>query len=856
MTFHTTRHLLTLTLCVLAGWGSQARAIDPHLNDIQPRGAQRGTDASVTFIGANINDAPEVLAYYPGITITSTEVLNKDQIKVGLKIAPDCRLGEHAFRVRTGGGVSELRTFWVGALPSADEKEPNSDFEAPQPITLNTTVHGIITNEDVDYFVVECKKGQRLSAEIEGMRLGNTFFDPYVAILDSRRFEIAAGDDSPTGLQDGGCSLVIPADGKYIVMVRESSYGGSGASYYRLHVGTFPRPTAMIPAGGKAGEEIEVRFIGDPAGEIKQKIKLPAAGDDLFRAHCETADGIHPTGFKFQVSAVDHVIEQSNANSPATAMAGTAPGAFNGIISAAGETDYMKFTATKGQVFDVHCYARRLGSPLDSVMYIGLSNGMAPANTIAGADDAVGPDSFFRFTAPQDGEYFIWVHDHLRKGGPDYFYRVELTPPQALTSTSIPKVNGNNVADQTKQNITVPRGNRYAFMALANRADWGGPGQIGFDKLPAGVTVTADPIDPGMNQVPVVVEAKADAPITGLLADMQVKPVDANVQAGTRTNLDVNYCISLNNTPFHKHFVDRVAVAVTDVVPFSIEVVEPKAPVVQNGSMNLKIIAKRAEGFKAPITVYPLFTPPGMGIQGATTIPEGATECLVPINAAPNAAARKWKTAFTAVSTVTGGPTPKENDPTTAQSSGPVWVSSQLFTLEVAPPMVTFAQERAATEQGQPTQIFCKVTVNTPFDGEATAQVVGLPAKVAAPPVKINKDTKEVTFEITTDKTSPAGKHGVFCQLVVQKDGETITHNVGGNELRIDVPIPPKVAATPMPNAPAAAPPPPAQPMQKRLTRLEQLRLEQEAREKAAMEAKKSGSEKKEPAPAAPAEKK
>ncbi len=41
--------------------------------------------------------------------------------------------------------------------------------------------------------------------------------------------------------------------------------------------------------------------------------------------------------------------------------------------------------------------------------------------------------------------------------------------------------------------------------------------------------------------------------------------------------------------------------------------------------MNLKVVAKRQPGFKAPITVFPLFTPPGMGIQGAATIPENGT---------------------------------------------------------------------------------------------------------------------------------------------------------------------------------------------------------------------------------------
>ena len=167
------------------------------------------------------------------------------------------------------------------------------------------------------------------------------------------------------------------------------------------------------------------------------------------------------------------------------------------------------------------------------------------------------------------------------------------------------------------------------------------------------------------------------------------------------------------------------------------------------------------------------------------------------MNAAPNAAPRKWKTAFIAAAAVTGGPPARSRTTRPPhRAAGTVWVSSQLFTLEIAPPLVTFAQERAAVEQGQKTQLFCKLTVAAPFDGEATAQVVGLPAKVTAPPMKFNKDAKELVFEIaTTDKTSPAGKHGVFCQVVVTKNGEQLVHNVGGNELRIDVPIPKAAAA-------------------------------------------------------------
>src|SRR5262249_36888579 len=162
-------------------------------------------------------------------------------------------------------------------------------------------------------------------------------------------------------------------------------------------------------------------------------------------------------------------------------------------------------------------------------------------------------------------------------------------------------------------------------------------------------------------------------------------------------------------------------------------------PLVQNGSMNLKVVAERKPGFKAAITVVPLFNPPGVGSATSVVIPEGQNETLLPMNASGGAQVRKWKTAVLGTATV---------------GNGPVWVPSQRATLEIAPPFVTFAMERAAVEQGKTTDLFCKVQHNTPFQGSAKVRLVGLPARVTAPEVEITKDTKEVAFKVATDKAS------------------------------------------------------------------------------------------------------
>ncbi len=189
---------MALSVAILLGTTAAARAASPGLNGTSPTGAQRGTEVEVSFNGARMADAQEILFYEPGITVASLEpAADGNSVKAKLSIAPDCRLGIHQLRVRTGSGLSNLRTFSVGALPEVAEAEPNSEFDKPQKIELGTVVNGVAENEDVDYYAVEAKKGDRITAEIEGLRLGITFFDPYVAILDAKRFELARSDDAP-----------------------------------------------------------------------------------------------------------------------------------------------------------------------------------------------------------------------------------------------------------------------------------------------------------------------------------------------------------------------------------------------------------------------------------------------------------------------------------------------------------------------------------------------------------------------------------------------------------------------------------------------------------------------------------
>lgn len=801
--------LFLMSVAVLS-LSSTTKAASPNLGGIAPRGWQRGTEVELTFTGARLTDAKELLFYNKGIENTKLTVVSDTQLKAMVKISPDADLGEYGIRVRTATGISELRTFYVGALPVIEEKEPNSEFTTPQKIPMNVTVHGVANNEDADYFLVEAKKGERISAEVEGMRLGTVVFDPFVAILNMKRFELSARDDSPLTVQDCFASIVAPEDGTYVILVRESAYGGNGNCRYRLHVGNFPRPTGVYPSGGKAGEEVEVTFLGDPSGPMKQKIKLPSQIDPDFKVFAKDAQGISPSGIRFGLSNYPNSLEVEPNDTPDKATVVNFPSSFNGIIEKNGDVDCFRFKGVKGQVFDIRCVARKNGSPLDPVMSLAVVGG---AN-VASNDDSGGTDSYFRTTL-DDKEYILTVTDHLKKGGFDYTYRVDFSPVQASTLLAIPKV---AQYSQDRQTISVPKGNRFATLMTVQRRDMSGDLKLIAEKLPAGVSVHVDEISNGIDSFAVVFEASKDAAVAGSLSEIKAVPADSKINCKTEFNTNAELTFgNPGQSIYWRYNMPTLGVAVTEEAPFAIKVIEPKVPLVQNGSMNLKVVVERKEGFKGPINVVPVYSPPGVGTIASITIPENQNEGLFTINANAGARVKNWKTALLANAT-----TP----------SGLVWTSSQMFNLEIAAPFITASIERSAIEQGKSSEILCKINQATPFEGKAKLELVGLPLKVTAAPVEIDSNTKEILVKVEIDKTSPIGQHkNIICSAVITKNGEPIAHTLGKTDIRIDAPAAPKVVA----NTPGTAgkPATTAPAGEKRLSRLEKLRLEQEEREKA-----------------------
>lgn len=745
-----------------------APATEPHLASIAPAGGQRGTELQLVFNGERLQDTEEIICHESGLEIKRLNLVTNKLVKATVKISPDCALGEHHLRLRTASGISALRTFFVVPFPVIAEKEPNNTPGQAQKIPLNTTIAGVIQNEDVDCFAVDLKKGGRLSAEVVGMRLGRGNFDPQLAVLETNGTVLADVDDTWLAMQDPFVSLVAPHDGTFILQLREATYAGDGNCHYLLHVGNFPRPTSVYPPGGKRGDTMALTFYSEATGEFVQTIKLPAATQEKFGVFAELDGLVAPSPNWTRVSDFPNVL--SSGRTPdrphATAVELTPPFALNGIISLKGEEDWFRFPATKGAPLEVNVFARQLRSPLDSVIEVFDSRG----RMIADNDDAGGADSALKFTPGETTNYFVGIRDTLGRFGRDFTYRIEIKPATPSIAVKIPEVARNDT--QSRQFIAVPRGNRFATLISAKRANFNGDLKFDLPDLPAGVTMSADTLPPNVEAEPLVFEAAPDAVSGGKLLDLTAGGTNANGKVTGHFRQEIELVQGPNNTAFYSTSADKICVAVTKEAPFSLRIAGPKVPLVQGGSMALEIVADRRPGFDEPIELQMIWNPPGVSSQSEATIPKGATNVFYQLNAGDSADARAWKIALLGHATVDGGE---------------LYVSTQLAPLEIATPFVAGKIETLVAHPGQPARLAVDLQQLKPFDGAAKIRLLGLPDKVTAAAREITKDDLKISFDLNLDpKCSTGSFKNLFCSVEIMQNGAVVPHNIAsGGILRI-----------------------------------------------------------------------
>ncbi len=799
---------------LFGGWLAFAGAVTaayPVFNTTTPRGAQRGSEVKIKVTGERLADFETLLFFSPGFTVKSVDSVAEKTVECTVAVAPDTRPGNHLVRVVTRSGVSHGRQFFVGHYPGVNEVEPNNDLDLAQQVDFNQTIEGVVQSEDVDYFKITAKKGQRITLEAEGLRLGYGTFDPYIAILDKDRFEKVTSDDTILHRQDGYCSWTPEEDGEYYILMRDSSYRGNGTSFYRLHVGSYSRPEVVYPAGGKAGSTAQVRFIEKDGLSFEEDVVIPADAPEammLFASSQEPA----PAGNLFRVVDLENTLEAepNDTRETATPVSTGSNAALNGIIEKPEDEDWFKLALKKGQKLLLQGFGQALGSPLDMVVNVYNAKG----GNVSNNDDGGGVrrlDSKITVDVPEDGDYYVRVKDHLKRGGPNFVYRIEVAAAPKELYFSSPQFTVNDT--HYRQFIAVPKGGRFATLVNISRSNAPGDFTFNAEGLPPGVKLLTEKLPKEYSSIPLLFESAPDAAHASATVPVTLQPADSaqGVTGKLRQSFDV---VRLGNVIYYTEIHDKLPVAVVDEAPFSLEIQTPPVPLVAGGVMNLKVVAKRKEGFTAPIRVFMIWKPNGVSSLGEMTIPEKENECVFVLDAKPEVAAGKWN--FTVMGEADAG-------------QGRVYNASPFHEVETVPAFVKApTMAMAAVEQGKETTMLAKLEQLQPFEGEAIAEVIGVPDTIQIEPAKVTKDSKEVVFKVKTTDKSPVSKQAnLFVKLEVPvKDGATTTHRIAtGSTLRIDAPR----KAAPAPAAVADAKPKEAEPAPKPLSRLEQLRQEASA---------------------------
>lgn len=762
----------TTALAALCPLTSQAAA--PQLRVLSPQGAQRGTESLVLLDGPRIGlDPQDLLWHEPGIELTKLERVNDNQVKVSLAVPDSLPPGRYPLRVRTATGISNVMTFHVGDLPEVSEAEPNSSPREPQAVELGVVISGVVKREDTDFYAFEAVQDQVISIEVDGLRLGRAFFDPVVMLYGPDGEMLARCDDWPLVRQDACLSVVAPADGRYLVELRESAYRGDDNCTYRLHLGNFPRPLAVYPPGGRVGETVDLTWIGDAGPEVGESIALPDVPTDEY-AYVPTSDrGVAPSPHLLRVVDMPVTRESEPNDHPTEANAGEAAGAFCGIIKSPGDIDHFRFAAKKDQVLDLRVHARDIGSPLDTVLRVRSAEGKF---INANDDDRGLPDSYIRFKVPADGEYVLQVEDRLGRGGETFIYWIEARGPEPSVEMQLEEQQR-----YVAKLLDVPRGGRNGAVLKVDRQNTGGALALDWKHLPSGVSVEMFPLAANFNRLPVVFSATDDAPLAAGLATPTAHRTEDHAAIAsdfTQVNLMTR---GQNNRDMWNYTDSRVVVAVTEKAPYSLRIEQPQAPLVQRGDMELKVVAQRAEGFDEAILVRMLYNPPGVSSNNSRRIKQGETEAVIPVTANDKAGVGDWKIV------VRGE----------AEAQGKLVTTTPIASLTIAEPYVAMELPRPNIEQGGSVEFSINVEQRTPFEGEARVELMNLPPGVTTEPQTITKDTGEVRFVLQAAGDARLGRHkGLFCRVTVPVDGEQVRHSVGYGELRVDMPLKPSETAT------------------------------------------------------------
>ena len=386
--------------------------------------------------------------FFPSAKLQDNRQL-AEHVVIEITVSRNATRSTRELRLVNAQGLSNPLRFQIDSLPEVRETEPN---DAPQRVpkefppaiakaltqevhTLPFLVNGQVMPGDIDNLRFRATKGQKLRAQVYARALipyladaVPGWFQCVIAIHDEAGQELAYADDE--GIDpDPTLRYTIPSNGVYTLVLRDALYRGRHDFVYRVAVTEASHP----------------------------KLPRPPPPSDL---------GARETG------TLQPPAEREPNNRNADAMRLRIPHVVHGTIAHPGDRDIFRLQGLKGRNVVAETYARRLGSPLDSLLRLSDADG----DVIAWNDDFVlkekhlhvdltgltthHADAYLTATFPEDGTYYLELSDTQGHGSDAHSYHLRVSEPQPDFALRV-----------TPSAICAPRGGNVPVMVHALRQD-------------------------------------------------------------------------------------------------------------------------------------------------------------------------------------------------------------------------------------------------------------------------------------------------------------------------------------------------------------------------------------------------
>jgi len=380
-----------------------------------------------------------------------------DLVFVQVTIDPDAKPGSREIRLVTLRGVTNPLVFHVGQVPEvarkpmktcvaqvlgkeefAQRKRPEEEVE--KRITLPCTMNGQIASGEVNRYRFQARKGQRLVISTDARELipyiadaVPGWFQPVLTLYDADGKEVAFDDDYRFK-PDPVIYYEVPKDGEYVLAITDALYRGREDFVYRITIGELPFVTSIFPLGGRVGDPptIEMNGWNLQKAEMTPPPEDAGPGVHLIAA---TRGGLVSNYVPFALGTLPECLDQESNNDPSHAQKVKLPIIVNGRMDRPGDWDVFQVAGRAGDTIVAEVYARRLESPMDSMLKITDAAGKLLASNDDHGDPCSGlnthhADSYLMVELPADGTYYVHLGDIARNGGEEYAYRLRISAPQ------------------------------------------------------------------------------------------------------------------------------------------------------------------------------------------------------------------------------------------------------------------------------------------------------------------------------------------------------------------------------------------------------------------------------------------